>query len=613
MNRRIEFLILLLIIIFPLYFQSNETIYKNNTKFHQYLQIYGNIISTNYQNEKQIIFLDSEFYEMDIFNITLLREGNIEIGDTIQIMGRYTLNYSPFKYVALENWMDIGDYPEDFHTIPTFVNNFTYYRNITLDPSRFDINETYYGKIMLKLLDIETSFVYSRQNTSNQEIYITESKVNYTILEKWPENILSTKMTNITFNLFNRNNYNFKFSDSYVNFLLYAPNNTIVQNETLLTTVNGDVNVLLKTNSCKSGGNYTLKLFTHGTEFYKPTNHTIILPVYNESAIFNVSISENEKYVSVPYDPMSLVLTANLKFDSDIIWNSSFSSGVFIKKDNITYESNLTVPYFENTYIIDIWANPFGTNSTLNRKINLTVITRPIDISLSIKKILFSNKIKITAKIVDNLTYHPIVNDEIFNFYVFSNSSWFFVGNSKSINGEVSLTKKISKSISDGKILIKIENYNSSIYSNISSYKEIFLTELSVLTVSEINIFNFFPLLFKLQTINGTDISNETVEIFINGFKIVNFKTKPNVVNFLLFLAPAYETVLNFLIIYKGNDKNLNSYFFFQLNIKSDIVIKALGNCGFFISIFISAIFTFLYLKNRKSHNLSKLKIRNDD
>ena len=613
MNKRNNLLVLLFLIIFLLYFQSNGIICKNYKSFHSNFQVFGDFINNNFQSEKELILINSGLYEMEIYNISLLREGNVEIGETIQIMGMYTLNYSPFKYVALENWMDIGDYPEDFHTIPTFVNNFTYSRNITLDPSRFDVNKTYYGKVMLKLLDIETSFVYSKQNTSNQEIFITESKVNYTITQQWPEIILSPKKTNISFNFFNINNNNFKFSDSNVNFLLYAPNNSIIQNETLLTTSNGDVNILLKTNSCKSGGNYTLKINTQGTEFYKPTNYTIKFSVYNDSTIFNVSISENEKYVSISYDLVSLELSAYLKFDSDIFWNSSFSSGVFVRKDNFTYKSNLTVPYFKNSYVIDIWANLFGTNSTLNRKINLTVVTRPINFSISIKKILFSNKIKITAKIFDNLTNHPIINDEIFNFYVFSNSNWIFIGNSKGINGEVSLTRNLPNKNSEGRLLFKIEIFNSSIYSNLSSYKEIILTELSVLSIPEIKIFDFFPILFKLQTSNGTDLSNENIQIFINGFRILNFKTKPNVVNLLIFLAPAYETVLNFLIIYEGSDMNLNSYFVFKLNVKSDVIIKTLGNFGFFISIIISSIFTFLYLKNRKSKNLSKLKVQGNN
>ncbi|MFX0133622.1 MAG: hypothetical protein ACFFDN_08260, partial [Candidatus Hodarchaeota archaeon] len=119
-----------------------------------------------------------------------------------------------------------------------------------------------------------------------------------------------------------------------------------------------------------------------------------------------------------------------------------------------------------------------------------------------------------------------------------------------------------------------------------------------------------FPILFKVQIFNGTNLSNETVQIYINGFKVLNYKTSSNVVNILIFLAPTHETILNFLIIYEGNNMNLNSYFFFQLNVKSDYVIKTLGNCGFYISIIISSIFTFLYLKNRKSKNLSQLKIQ---
>lgn len=612
MNKKYKLLILLFLIFFFSIYQFNVTNCNFNNRLTCIFETLMNPFNYNDIKKGNLSSLNNDPYKMEIFNVTLSREGLVEIGEDIQVSGMYTLNFSPFRYVTLENWIDIGDYPENYHTLPYPVENFSYSRNVTIDPSRFEVNETIfiYGTIILKILDLETGFNYMKQNRSEQGIKITKSKLNYTITYQCPEIILSSKETNVTFNFFNRYNDIFKFGNSGIHFLFFDPLDNIVQDENLSTTINGDVNILLKTNSCESGGNYTLKIITNETGLYESTNFTVIFSVYNESAIFNAFISKNAEYVSVLYDLKSLELSAYIKFDSIIFWNSTFSSGEFIKKDNFTYISNLTVPSSKNNYTIDVWAIPNKTNSILNRKINLTVLSRPININFITNKVIFSNNIRILATISDNLTDHPILNDQNFNFFIFSNSTWQLIGYSKSINGEANLEWSLSNIIYDEKLSFKIEIFNSSIYNSTIFNKEIFLTELKVLTIPQVKILNFFPIVIQLHIKNVTNIINENLQIYINGLNVLNFQIKPNGVNILIFLAPSYETVLNFLIIYNGDNANLNSYFYFQLNVKSDIEKLIFGNCEFFISIIISSIFMIIYLKRRKLNRLSELKFQ---
>ncbi|MHA1381376.1 MAG: hypothetical protein ACTSRG_23660 [Candidatus Helarchaeota archaeon] len=547
---------------------------------------------------------------MEVYNVSLSREGLIEIGETIKVSGLYTLNYSP-RYIVLENWLDIGDYPVEYHNIPNLVENFTANIDVTLDPERFEVNESnpLHGKLMLKILDLETSFIYTKQNKSNNFIRLTKAQVNYTITNQCPKVILNSKTTNISFNFFNSHNSDFKLRNSFVQFILYDPKDNIVQNENFSTSENGDINILLKTNSSKDGGNYSLIIITQENELYASTNYIVPFKVYNESNVFNGSISDNSIYTSVPYDPIFLELTAETQFNSNISWNSSFSSGNFTKIQNFTYLSNLSAPMYANNYTINIWATLEGTNTTLKRKINLTVKERPIEINLTFKKIIFSRKIELKAIVIDNLTYHQIINGQIFNFYILNKSIWEFIGRSKTYEGKAILYWNLPDNFYMDRLNVMVKIFNSSIYENLSFFREMRFTDLKVLTLPNAKILSFFPILINLKIFNITNMTNEYIQIFINSFKMYNIKIKANQANLIYFMAPAVETKLNFLIVYEGTNINLNSDFIFELNIISDFIKVILGNLWFFISLSISIFFTIIYVKNRNLRCLNKLKI----
>jgi len=607
-NKLVFFLFFLFILNF---FQYNQINFKSNSNLLDNLNIFTILFRFGQLNDKKLNSLNENYLKIEVYYVNLSKEGLVEIGESIEVESLYTLNFSPYKYAISENWIDISDYPESFHTLPYPVENLTYKRNVTLDPDRFEVNETVslYGKALLKVIDLENSFIYTKQNISNNTIRISKTEVNYTITEQWPEIILSSKMTNVTFNFFNKHNDTFKFENSKVQFLLYDPNSNLIQNENLSTSINGDLSILLKTNSCEDGGNYSLKIITEETDYYKSTIHIINFFVYNETAFLNVSISDEEVYVSVPYDLKYLELSANVQYNSYMFWNSSFSSGEFIKIYNYSYLSNLTAPSCYNNYLIQVWAYPDKTNSSLNKNVSVNVIPRPINIKLDVKRKIITNEIEIKGIITDKISNHSIVNNEIFSFYIFSNSCWEFIGNKKSSNGEVCLTWKIPNNFSNQQFSFKVEITNSCIYEQTFNCKEIQITDLRVLTLPEIKINNFFPIFLMLQIKNSSVFSNENIQIYVNGLRIYSIELKPNNVRILLFLAPPYETTLNFFINYEGNNCNLNSYFIFQLKIRSDSIKIIVGNVGFFISILLCFIFSYIYFKNRSSNNLSRLKI----
>ncbi|NHI92770.1 MAG: hypothetical protein EAX96_09745 [Candidatus Lokiarchaeota archaeon] len=552
--------------------------------------------------------LSEDFYNVEIYNLTLNRTGQIEIGQAVKMDIFYTLNCSD-DYFITQNWIDLLSEPKNRTNLAHPVSNFSFTEIAYIDPERFDpdYEKNYTAIANIEIIAINGS-IFGKTKHSQETIKLLKANLECSIISKIPNLIFSNEKLNFTCKLYNEHNQNFVFKNKMINVRLYDFQFKLIQNISKSTDDKGNLNLILNFDSGTPG---TYHLYLNAFEltdyedfsFYKSFN---IIDINSSFIIRTENISES--YVSTDFDERSTVMELESNFIGIFKWNSSFNEKFFVETNySHHYKTNFINPKNSGSYRFDILGNLTNFNKIISFSYYLTFYKRNLS---SIQSSIFfnnHNEIEIFQHYIDNLTKTSNDFDFFIDFFLKVNNNWICIcslnNNLGIIDSKINLNGYVENLNESFEFILKI-NSTSYFFEDLKfnySIPKISMSYTNPMKSTTINHI-FIELLNK----NGTAFPYQDLKIFLND----NFY-KSLITNYFgncsFYLSVSnLDQVVNLKIIFSENLSYISYVHYFSIFIVPNELNVLISNFGIIFSIFLLIPFCVVLAKSQKNKNKMK-------